>query len=80
MPVDGQDEADERDANRNETDTGNGIERLFTGAFVCSLDSSIHLLANDTGCVWRHSYDPETGAVSPFRSGYVNRSCEPEGR
>lgn len=38
----------------------------------------IHLLANDTGCVWRHSYDPET--VSPFRSGYVNRSCEPEGR
>ncbi|MCA1740580.1 MAG: hypothetical protein LC740_17710 [Actinobacteria bacterium] len=58
----------------------NGIERLFTGAFACSLDSSIHLLANDTGCVWRHSYDPETGAVSPFRSGYVNRSCEPEGR
>jgi 3-mercaptopropionate dioxygenase len=38
---------------------------------------SIHLLANDTGCVWRHSYDPETGAVSPFRSGYVNRPCEP---
>ena len=41
---------------------------------------SIHLLANDTGCVWRHSYDPETGAVSPFRSGYVNRTCEPDGR
>lgn len=39
---------------------------------------SIHLLANDTGCVWRHSYDPETGAVSPFRSGYANRPCEPE--
>ena len=38
---------------------------------------SLHLLANDTGCVWRHSYDPETGAVSPFRSGYVNRPCEP---
>jgi predicted metal-dependent enzyme (double-stranded beta helix superfamily) len=38
---------------------------------------SIHLLANDTGCVWRHSYDPDTGAVSPFRSGYVNRSCDP---
>ena len=41
---------------------------------------SVHLLANDTGCVWRHSYDPETGAVSPFRSGYVNRPCEPDGR
>ena len=40
---------------------------------------SIHLLANDTGCVWRHSYDPETGAVYPFRSGYVNRPCEPDG-
>ncbi|MBX6763681.1 MAG: cysteine dioxygenase family protein [Rubrobacteraceae bacterium] len=44
---------------------------------------SIHLLAADTGCVWRHSYDPETGVVSPFRSGYVNRPCEedapPEG-
>jgi 3-mercaptopropionate dioxygenase len=37
---------------------------------------SVHLLANDTGCVWRHSFDPETGAVSPFRSGYANRPCE----
>jgi len=36
---------------------------------------SIHLLTNDTGCVWRHSYDPATGAVSPFRSGYVNVAC-----
>jgi len=40
---------------------------------------SIHLLANDTGCVWRHAFDPETGTVSPFRSGYANRECE-EGR
>ncbi len=24
---------------------------------------SIHLLTNDTGCVWRHAYDAETGAV-----------------
>ena len=39
---------------------------------------SIHLLANDTGCVWRHSYDPGTGAVSPFRSGYANRPCPPD--
>jgi len=37
---------------------------------------SVHLLANDTGCVWRHSFDPETGAVSPFRSGYANHPCE----
>jgi predicted metal-dependent enzyme (double-stranded beta helix superfamily) len=36
---------------------------------------SIHLLTNDTGCVWRHSYDPESGAASPFRSGYVNAPC-----
>jgi predicted metal-dependent enzyme (double-stranded beta helix superfamily) len=39
---------------------------------------SIHLLANDTGCVLRHVYDEETGAPTPFRSGYVNASC-PEG-
>ena len=39
---------------------------------------SIHLLANDTGCVWRHSYDPEKGTTSPFRSGYANRPCAPD--
>jgi predicted metal-dependent enzyme (double-stranded beta helix superfamily) len=37
---------------------------------------SIHLLTNDTGCVWRHAYEPDTGAVKPFRSGYVNVACE----
>ncbi|HTX11374.1 MAG TPA: hypothetical protein VME22_22325 [Solirubrobacteraceae bacterium] len=36
---------------------------------------SIHLLANDTGCVWRHTYDDRTGKPSPFRSGYVNGEC-----
>lgn len=36
---------------------------------------SIHLLANDTGCIWRHTYEPEAGTVKPFRSGYVNRPC-----
>jgi hypothetical protein len=41
---------------------------------------SIHLLANDTGCVWRHAYDPDSGAVSPFKSGYANRPCPPEGQ
>jgi 3-mercaptopropionate dioxygenase len=39
---------------------------------------SIHLLTNDTGCVWRHAYEPDTGAVRPFRSGYVNVACEEE--
>jgi hypothetical protein len=37
---------------------------------------SIHLLTNDTGCVWRHAYDAESGARSDFRSGYVNVPCE----
>ena len=39
---------------------------------------SIHLLTNDTGCVWRHAYDPESGAVRDFRSGYVNVACADE--
>jgi predicted metal-dependent enzyme (double-stranded beta helix superfamily) len=37
---------------------------------------SVHLLTNDTGCVWRHAYDLETGDERPFRSGYVNVACE----
>jgi 3-mercaptopropionate dioxygenase len=37
---------------------------------------SIHLLTNDTGCTWRHSYDAHTGHASPFRSGYSNAACE----
>lgn len=36
---------------------------------------SIHLLANDTACVWRHRYEPASGAVTPFRSGYANAPC-----
>jgi predicted metal-dependent enzyme (double-stranded beta helix superfamily) len=36
---------------------------------------SIHLLANDTACVWRHKYDSEAGTVTPFRSGYSNARC-----
>ena len=39
---------------------------------------SIHLLTNDTGCVWRHAYDPESGAARAFRSGYVNVVCAAE--
>jgi predicted metal-dependent enzyme (double-stranded beta helix superfamily) len=36
---------------------------------------SIHLLANDTACVWRHSFDPDAGTVTAFRSGYSNAAC-----
>jgi predicted metal-dependent enzyme (double-stranded beta helix superfamily) len=39
---------------------------------------SIHLLANDTACVWRHRFEPSTGDVKPFRSGYSNAPCPPE--
>jgi predicted metal-dependent enzyme (double-stranded beta helix superfamily) len=36
---------------------------------------SIHLLTNDTGCVWRHAYEP-SGEAKPFRSGYTNAPCD----
>jgi predicted metal-dependent enzyme (double-stranded beta helix superfamily) len=49
------------------------IHRVRTTSAETSV--SIHLLANDTGCVWRHTYDEQTGAASPFRSGYVNAEC-----
>jgi len=39
---------------------------------------SIHLLANDTACVWRHRFQPATGEVAAFRSGYSNAPCPPE--
>ena len=50
------------------------IHRVRTTSPVASV--SIHLLTNDTGCVWRHAYDPETGSTRDFRSGYVNVPCE----
>src|SRR5215207_613891 len=37
---------------------------------------SIHLLANDTGCVVRHAFDQEHARVRSFRSGYSNLACE----
>jgi len=43
-----------------------------------SASISIHLLANDTACVWRHKYDPASGVVTPFRSGYANAPCPTE--
>lgn len=36
---------------------------------------SIHLLANDTGCVVRHAFNPEHTHVRAFRSGYSNVAC-----
>ena len=36
---------------------------------------SIHLLANDTGCVVRHAFDVERAVVRAFRSGYSNVAC-----
>jgi predicted metal-dependent enzyme (double-stranded beta helix superfamily) len=52
------------------------IHRVSTTSHETSV--SIHLLANDTGCVLRHVFDEWTGAPSAFRSGYVNAGC-PEG-
>jgi predicted metal-dependent enzyme (double-stranded beta helix superfamily) len=39
---------------------------------------SLHLLANDVGCIWRHAFDPPTSSVKAFRSGYTNRPCPEE--
>ena len=50
------------------------IHRVRTTSAETSV--SIHLLTNDTGCVWRHAYDAESGEARPFRSGYVNADCE----
>jgi predicted metal-dependent enzyme (double-stranded beta helix superfamily) len=52
------------------------IHRVRTTSDETSV--SIHLLTNDTGCVWRHAYDERSGAVTPFRSGYVNVICDAE--
>lgn len=52
------------------------IHRVTTTSAATSV--SIHLLTNDTGCTWRHTYDPETGSQQPFRSGYANVACPPD--
>jgi predicted metal-dependent enzyme (double-stranded beta helix superfamily) len=52
------------------------IHRVRTTSSETSV--SVHLLTNDTGCVWRHTYDPASGEPRPFRSGYVNVAC-PDG-
>jgi 3-mercaptopropionate dioxygenase len=53
------------------------IHRVRTTSAETSV--SIHLLTNDTGCVWRHAYDAESGDARPFRSGYVNAPCDDDG-
>ena len=50
------------------------VHRVRTTSAETSV--SIHLLTNDTGCVWRHSYDERSGAPAPFRSGYANVPCD----
>jgi 3-mercaptopropionate dioxygenase len=50
------------------------IHRVRTTSAETSV--SLHLLTNDTGCVWRHTYDAESGETHPFRSGYVNVACD----
>jgi predicted metal-dependent enzyme (double-stranded beta helix superfamily) len=52
------------------------IHRVRTTSQETSV--SIHLLTNDTGCVWRHTFDPDAKTSAPFRSGYVNVACEEE--
>ena len=53
------------------------IHRVRTTSAETSV--SIHLLTNNTGCVWRHAYDPDSGEARPFRSGYVNVACDEDG-
>ena len=52
----------------------NDVHRVRTTSAETSV--SIHLLANDTGCVLGHTYDEASGEAQPFRSGYVNAECE----
>ncbi len=52
------------------------IHRVITTGDEPSI--SLHLLGNDVGCVLRHRFEPETGEIAPFRSGYTNKDCEAE--
>lgn len=53
------------------------IHRVITTGAEPSI--SLHLLSNDVGCVMRHRFEPETGEIAPFRTGYTNEDCEVEG-
>jgi len=50
------------------------IHRVRTTSAETSV--SIHLLTNDTGCVWRHAWDTASSQARPFRSGYANVPCD----
>jgi predicted metal-dependent enzyme (double-stranded beta helix superfamily) len=52
----------------------NDIHRVRTVSSEPSV--SLHLLANDIGCVVREKFDPESGRAEPFRSGWSNAPCE----
>jgi predicted metal-dependent enzyme (double-stranded beta helix superfamily) len=54
----------------------NDIHSVRTTSPIPSV--SLHLLARDVGCIWRHAYDPDHSTVRPFRSGYTNAKCEDE--
>ena len=51
----------------------NDVHRITTISPEASI--SLHLLANDTGCVVRQKFDLETGQVAAFRSGWSNKPC-----
>ena len=51
----------------------NDVHRVRTISSVPSV--SLHLLANDIGCVVRQKFDPETSRTQPFRSGWSNAPC-----
>ena len=54
------------------------IHRVVTTSDEPSI--SLHLLGNDVGCIWRHRFEPKTGEVAPFRSGYSNKECANDNR
>jgi len=51
----------------------NDVHRVKTISQEPSI--SLHLLANDTGCVIRQRFDLATGKVDAFRSGWSNKPC-----
>jgi predicted metal-dependent enzyme (double-stranded beta helix superfamily) len=53
---------------------GNDVHRVRTISTEPSI--SLHLLANDIGCVVRQRFDPASGRAEPFRSGWSNAPCE----
>ena len=51
----------------------NDVHRVRTISSEPSV--SLHLLANDVGCVVRQKFDPKSGRTEPFRSGWSNAPC-----